>query len=196
MPIFALHNPENTIKPLALTDEDIIRGCRKGDRKSQQALYEKYKPMLFGICMRYASGYHEAEDWLQDGLVRIFTNLYQYQPTGAFGGWLRRVMVNSALEQLRKRKRAFSTVEIGEVADSFEADENFFSKYREEALVQMLQFLPEGYRTVFNLYVMEEYSHQEIGEMLGIAESASRSQLSRAKAMLRKMLEKSVGATV
>lgn len=178
------------------TDDDIIRGCRKGERKAQQALYERYKPMLFSICLRYASGWHEAEDWLQDGLVRIFTNLYLYQPTGAFGGWLRRVMVNSALEQLRKRKRAFSTVEIGEVADTFEADEQLFTKYREEALVQMLQRLPEGYRAVFNLYVMEEYSHQEIGTMLGIAESASRSQLSRAKAMLRKMLEKSVGAVV
>ncbi len=179
---------------LAPSDEDIIRGCRKGDRKAQQALYEKYKPMLFGICMRYASGWHEAEDWLQEGLVRIFTNLYQYQPTGAFGAWLRRVMVNTALEQLRKRKRMFQTVEIQEVADSFEADENLFAKYREEAMVQMLQRLPEGYRAVFNLYVLEEYSHREIGEMLGIAESASRSQLSRAKDMLRKMLEKSIGA--
>ena len=182
--------------PLTITDEDIIRGCRKGDRKSQQALYEKYKPMLFGICMRYAAGYHEAEDWLQDGLVRIFTNLYQYQPIGPFGAWLRRVMVNTALEQLRKRKRMFQTVEIQEVADSFEADENLFAKYREEALVQMLQKLPEGYRAVFNLYVLEEYSHREIGEMLGIAESASRSQLSRAKDLLRKLLEKSVGAEV
>ena len=178
------------------TDEDIIRGCRKGERKAQQALYEKYKPMLFNICLRYASGWHEAEDWLQDGLVRIFTNLYQYQPTGAFGAWLRRVMVNSSLEQLRRRKRAFSTVEIGEVADTFEADDNLFARFREEALVRMLQQLPEGYRAVFNLYVMEEYSHQEIGEMLGIAESASRSQLSRAKSVLRKMLEKSVGAEV
>lgn len=176
------------------TDEDIIRGCRKGERNAQQALYEKYKPMLFNICLRYASGWHEAEDWLQDGLVRIFTNLYQYQPTGAFGAWLRRVMVNSSLEQLRKRKRAFSTVEIGEVADTFETDDDLFAQYREEALVRMLQQLPEGYRAVFNLYVMEEYSHQEIGEMLGIAESASRSQLSRAKSTLRKMLEKSVGA--
>ncbi|MCF8243539.1 MAG: sigma-70 family RNA polymerase sigma factor [Saprospiraceae bacterium] len=178
------------------TDEDIIHGCRKGERKAQQALYEKYKPMLFSICLRYASGWHEAEDWLQDGLVRIFANLYQYQPTGAFGAWLRRVMVNSSLEQLRKRKRAFSTVEIGEVAVTFEADDNLFAKYREEALVRMLQQLPEGYRAVFNLYVMEEYSHHEIGEMLGIAESASRSQLSRAKAMLRKMLEKSMRAEI
>lgn len=152
--------------------------------------------MLFSICLRYASGWHEAEDWLQDGLVRIFANLYQYQPTGAFGAWLRRVMVNSSLEQLRKRKRAFSTVEIGEVAVTFEADDNLFAKYREEALVRMLQQLPEGYRAVFNLYVMEEYSHHEIGEMLGIAESASRSQLSRAKAMLRKMLEKSMRAEI
>lgn len=181
---------------MTITDEDIIKGCRKGDRKSQQALYEKYKPMLFGICMRYASGFHEAEDWLQDGLVRIFTNLYQYQPIGPFGAWLRRVMVNTALEQLRKRKRMFQTVEIQEVADSFEADDNLFAKYREEALVRMLQKLPEGYRAVFNLYVLEEYSHREIGEMLGIAESASRSQLSRAKDLLRKLLEKSVGVEV
>lgn len=196
MPDIALTQTTCKTKPLIPTDDDIIRGCHKGERKAQQALYEKYKPMLFNICLRYASGWHEAEDWLQDGLVRIFTNLYQYQPTGPFGAWLRRVMVNTALEQLRKRKRAFSTVEISEVPDTFEADENLFAKFRQEALVRMLQQLPEGYRAVFNLYVMEEYSHQEIGEMLGIAESASRSQLSRAKAMLRKMLEKSVGAEV
>jgi RNA polymerase sigma factor (sigma-70 family) len=175
------------------TDDHIIQGCRRGDRKAQQALYEKYKSMLFNVCLRYASGWHEAEDLLQEGLIQVFSNLYQYRPTGPFGAWLRKVMVNTALQHLRKKKRMFETVEIEEVAEDFEADENLFARYREEALIQMLQRLPEGYRAVFNLYVMEDFSHKEIGEMLGITESASRSQLTRAKALLRRMLERSVG---
>jgi len=175
------------------TDDHIIQGCRKGDRKAQQALYEKYKAMLFNVCLRYGSGWHEAEDLLQEGLIQVFGNLYQYRPTGPFGAWLRKVMVNTALQHLRKKKRMFQTVEMEEVADGFEADEDLFARYREEALVQMLQRLPEGYRAVFNLYVIEDFSHREIGEMLGITESASRSQLTRAKAMLRQMLERSVG---
>lgn len=150
--------------------------------------------MLFGVCLRYASGWHEAEDWLQEGLVEIFGSLYQYKPTGPFGGWLRKVMVNTALQNLRKKKRMFQTVEIEEIADHFESDEQLFAKFRQEALVQMLQKLPEGYRAVFNLYVMEGYSHKEIGEILGIKDSASRSQLARAKGLLRKMLEQSMGA--
>ncbi len=152
--------------------------------------------MLFNVCLRYASGWHEAEDLLQEGLIQIFSNLYQYRPAGAFGAWLRKVMVNTALQYLRKKKRMFEIVEIEEVAEDFEADENLFARYREEALVQMLQRLPEGYRAVFNLFVMEDFSHKEIGEMLGIAESASRSQLTRAKAMLRRMLERSVGIEI
>jgi len=173
-------------------DDHIIKGCRKGDRKAQQALYDKYKSMLFAICLRYASGWHEAEDWFQEGLIEIFGSLYRYKPTGPFGGWLRQVMVNTSLQNLRKKSRMFQTVEIDEVADVYEADEQMFAKYRQEALVQMLQKLPEGYRAVFNLYVMEGYSHKEIGELLGIKDSASRSQLTRAKAMLRKMLEQSM----
>ncbi len=149
--------------------------------------------MLFNVCLRYTAGWHEAEDLLQEGLVQIFSNLYQYRPTGPFGGWLRKVMVNTALQHLRKKKRMFETVEIEEVAQELEADENLFAQYRQEALVKMLQRLPEGYRAVFNLYVMEDFSHREIGEMLGITESASRSQLTRAKTMLRRMLERSVG---
>ncbi|MEO1263136.1 MAG: sigma-70 family RNA polymerase sigma factor [Bacteroidota bacterium] len=177
------------------TDENIIKGCRKGDRKAQQALFEKFRSMLFGVCMRYASGYHEAEDWLQEGLIQIFKDLYQYRPTGALGAWMRKVMVNVCLQHIRKKKNLFQTVEVETVADTYEADDQLFAKYRQEALVRMVQQLPEGYRAVFNLYVMEEFSHKEIAAQLGISDSASRSQLTRAKAMLRKMLEKTVGVT-
>lgn len=149
--------------------------------------------MLFGACMRYASGWHEAEDFLQDGLIQIFKDLYQYQPTGELGAWMRKVMVNVCLQHLRKKKNLFEVVEVETVVDSFQANDQLFAKYRQEALVNMIQQLPEGYRAVFNLHVIEEYSHKEIAQHLNIAESASRSQLARAKAMLRKMLEKSVG---
>ena len=149
--------------------------------------------MLFGVCMRNASDWHEAEDYLQEGLIQVFKDLYQYRPTGALGAWMRKVMVNVCLQHLRKKKNLFQTVEVEAVTGAYEADNELFAKYRQEALIQMIQQLPEGYRTVFNLYVMEEYSHKEIAEHLDIKESASRSQLARAKAMLRKMLERSVG---
>lgn len=184
---------ENNHFTLYETDENIIKGCRKGDRKAQKALYEKFRSMLFGVCMRYASDWHEAEDFLQEGLIKIFKDLYQYKPTGALGAWMRKVMVNVCLQHLRKKKNIFQIIEVEAVTDTYEADDELFAKYRQEALVQMIQRLPEGYRTVFNLYVMEEFSHNEIAEKLEIKASASRSQLARAKAMLRKMLEKSVG---
>ncbi len=174
------------------TDLELIEGCKKGDPRAQKALYERYRMMLFGVCLRYASCREEAEDFLQDGFVKIYQNLYQYQPIGSLGGWMRKVVVNVILQHLRRRRHLFTDVEIEDLADQYEAEDQIFSSFRARALMRMVQQLPDGYRTVFNLYVIEGFSHKEIAEQLGISEATSKSQLSRAKSTLRKMIEKVV----
>lgn len=178
------------------SDENIIKGCRKGDRKAQKALFAKYRSMLFNICLRYASDRHQAEDFLQDGLIKIFSNLYQYKPTAAFGAWIRTVMVNVCLQHLRKEKRLFKTQELNEQIDHFEINDELFTDYRTEAVMKMVQRLPQGSRLVFNLYIMESYSHKEIAKELGITASGSRAQLTRAKVALRSMLEKYLSISI
>lgn len=175
-----------------MTEHQIIAGCKKGDRKAHAELYNRYRSQLFGVCLRYASSREEAKDWLQDGFVQIFKDLYQYKPTGPLGGWMRRVMINVALQHIRSKKRLFPTVEISQIQDQFETDENLFSTFRAKALMQMVQQLPDGYRAVFNLYVIEGYTHKEIAKELGISPATSKSQLSRAKMALRKRIEEVV----
>ena len=146
--------------------------------------------MLFGICLRYAQNWQEAEDFLQEGMIVIYRDLYQYRPTGALGAWLRRVMVNVCLQHIRKRHRIIRTTSLDNYGEKLETTENLFSEFRAKALVKMIQQLAPGYRLVFNLYVIEGYSHQEIADQLDISINTSKSQLSRAKAALRKILEK------
>jgi RNA polymerase sigma-70 factor (ECF subfamily) len=172
------------------SDSYIIDGCKQGNRDAQTELFMKYKSMLFGVCLRYAQHRQEAEDLLQEGMIVIYRDLYQYKPIGALGAWLRRVMVNVCLQHIRKRNRIIDTTSLEKFGEQFETDEDLFSQFRARALVKMIQKLPPGYRMVFNLYVLEGNSHQEIADLLGISINTSKSQLSRAKATLRKMLEK------
>lgn len=171
------------------SEQHIIEGCKKGNRKAQTALYQAFKRQLFGVCLRYAANRQEAEDLLQESFITIYRDLYQYQPNGALGAWLRKVTVNVALQHLRKKKRLFPTVELNQVGDQMDAAEDLFSSFRTEALLKLIQKLPPGYRAVFNMYVIEGYTHKEISTHLNISVATSKSQLSRAKLMLRKMLE-------
>ena len=146
--------------------------------------------MLFGVCLRYARHHAEAEDFLQDGLLVIYRDIHQYRPIGPLGGWLRRVMINVCLQHIRRRHRFVPTISLDQYGDRTESDEDLFSRFRTKALLRMVQQLPPGYRMVFNLYVIEGFAHQEIAEMLEISVNTSKSQLSRAKASLRNMLER------
>ncbi|MEL6864009.1 MAG: RNA polymerase sigma factor [Bacteroidota bacterium] len=175
---------------MGLTDQDIIEGCLNGKRTYQKALYDKFRVPLFRLCMRYAHDRSEAEDMLQDGFIKIFTDLHQFSRKGPLGAWMRRVMLNTALQAIRKRKKLFPTVEVETVADQYASKEDVFAQLGHKALTQLIQQLPTGYRTVFNLYVIEGFSHQEIAEQLNITASTSKTQLFKAKATLRKMLEK------
>ncbi len=173
-----------------MTEKELIKGCKNGVADAQKELYRIHSPKLFGVCLRYASCYQEAEDYLQEGFIRIYKNMYQYKEMGSFKGWLHRVMVNVALEHIRKHKKRQHRLDLDEVVNLSIETEDIYDNFGARDIMSMVQKLPEGYRAVFNLYVVEGYSHREIGELLEISENTSKSQLSRAKAALRKLLEK------
>ena len=172
-----------------MSEANLLEGCLAGDRHCQKALYEQYKVPLFRLCLRYSNSRADAEDILQDGFIRIFSDLHQYSGKGALGGWIRRVMVNTALQHIRKNKRIPQLVEVDQIAELREADEQIYSRIGAKALTKMIQELPPGYRMIFNLYVIDGYTHQEIADQLNISINTSKSQLSKAKATLRKKLE-------
>ncbi|MEN9919027.1 MAG: hypothetical protein RL662_1463 [Bacteroidota bacterium] len=169
----------------------LIDGCKHHDRKSQQAVYEKYGRVMYGICLRYSSDTDGAKDLLQDGFIKVFANINSYQGKGSFEGWMKRIFINLALENIRKDKaKKLITEDIENIADSI-ADETGedLEQLTETELLKMVQDLPPGYRSVFNLYVIEEYSHKEISETLGIAEGTSRSQYIRARSLLQEKIK-------
>ncbi|MEM9820048.1 MAG: RNA polymerase sigma factor [Bacteroidota bacterium] len=170
----------------------IISATIKGDKNAQRHLYEQYKVAMFSICLRYARDRSEAEDILQEGFIKIFRDLKQFDGRGSLGGWMRRVMVNAALQYLRKWKREFLHVNVEDNSAHLEAPAVVYSKLGAEELTRLIQRLPLGYRTIFNLYVIEGYPHKEIAEKLGISENTSKTQLRKAKASLRTMLEKQI----
>jgi RNA polymerase sigma-70 factor (ECF subfamily) len=173
-----------------MTEQQIIEGCARHDRKSQKALYDKHSRFLLGICLRYAADKAEAEDILQESFLKIFFNIKDYSGTGSFIGWLRKVAVNTAITHYHKNLKFRYHLEIEEYVSietgvsSFEDD--FFTA---DELYKVMNELPPGYRMVFNLYAVEGYKHKEIAEMLGIDTNTSKSQYSRAKAALRDKLE-------
>lgn len=176
------------------TDQHIIQGCKKGDPRSQKLLYEKYKAMLFGICLRYSKDRMEAEDFLQEGFIRIYKDLYQYQPKSGLGAWMRKVMVNCCLRQIQKTKLKFSEIDWNQYANYHEEEEEQSDLTKEKMLIKMIQQLPSGYRMIFNMYVMEGFTHQEIASYLDISVNTSKSQLSRAKTYLKKLYKKKINA--
>ena len=174
-----------------MSELQIIEGCARHERKAQKVLYEKYSRLLMGICMRYASNKAEAEDILQDSFLKIFFRINDYSGTGSFVGWLRKVVVNTAITNYHVNLKYRYHVEIEEYvsAESGRAgfDEDFFTA---DELYKVLNELPRGYRMIFNLYAVEGYKHKEIAEMMGIDTNTSKSQYSRAKAVIRDKLVK------
>ena len=170
-------------------EKQIISGCKKGDKRAQYQFYDMFKKLVFSVCMRYAKDVPEAEDIMQDAFVVLFRDLYQYRPMGALGAWVRRVTVNTALQHIRKKRMVFSDIEIHALADKVEGDNDIIGALNAKEIMRMVQLLPDGYRMVFNLFIIEGYSHQEIATELGVSVSTSKSQLSRAKTYLKKILE-------
>jgi RNA polymerase sigma-70 factor (ECF subfamily) len=170
-----------------VTEKDLIQGCIRGDRKCQEALFRQYSGKMLVVCRRYARHHMEAEDILQDAFVKVFRNLEKFEQRGSFEGWIRRIVVNTALKNIDKK--SFTNEQIGGELDRDPgAIPSVYSTLGAEDLLQVIAQLPEGYRIVFNLYAIEGYSHKEIADMLDIGESTSRSQLVKARKMLQALI--------
>jgi RNA polymerase sigma-70 factor (ECF subfamily) len=172
-----------------ITDEELIKGCVKENKDSQYALYQKYAGKMMGICLRYAPNRMEAEDILQESFIKIFDNIAKFRNEGSFEGWMKRIVVRVALRHYQKKVQ--NRIDFHD--DIEEKDHVVFmpkaiDNFNEKDLMTLINTLPQGYRLVFNLYAIEGYSHTEIGEMLNIGESTSRSQLNKARKWLQAKL--------
>ena len=176
------------ILSLFSNEYDLAKAVQKQDPKAQTRLYEKFSSKMLAVCTRYVGDKMEAEDVMIDGFMRVFDKIDQFTFQGSFEGWIRKIMVNEALMYVRSKKMIIVDLEYA----IEEPNESLFSTDLEAAdLMKIIEELPIGYRTVFNLYAIEGYNHQEIGEMLGISEGTSKSQLSRARVMLQAKVMKS-----
>lgn len=174
------------------TLEELAVRCRSGERKAQELLYKQLASKMMGVCMRYATDRMEAEDMLQNGFIRVFQKINDYRGEGSFEGWVRRIMVHSSIEYYRKHHRMMQAVDMDEI-DEPSANPLAAARLDANDLIALIQQLAPGYRIVFNLYAIEGYSHREIGEIVGITEGASKSQLSRARAILKEQVVKLEG---
>lgn len=171
------------------SDTDLIQGCIEGNRQMQELLYRKFSSKMYGVCLRYSGNSEDANDLLQEGFIKVFKNLGKFRREGSFEGWIRRIFVNTSIEQFRKKVKLYNVTEVQENT-IVDVDLSILDTLAEKDIMMLINGLSPGYKTVFNMHVVEGYSHKEIAEMLGINEGTSKSQLARAKGVLKKSLEK------
>jgi len=172
-----------------ITESDLIHGCLNGERRMQEELYRRFAPKMYAVCLRYAGNSEEAQDILQEGFIKIFKKLSSFRGEGSFEGWIRRIFVNTSIEHFRRKNYLQPVTEREE--NTIEGKYlSVLDSLAEKDIMSLIQELSPGYRTVFNLYVIEGYTHKEIGDMLGISEGTSKSQLSRAKVILQDLVRK------
>lgn len=175
------------ILPLFNSEENLVKALQRAEPKAQRQLYEKYAARMLAVCRRYLSDDMEAEDVMIEGFMKVFEKVEQFKNQGSFEGWIRRLMVNEALMALRKNKGKetdYDTAEMEQMPDCTWADQHLEAS----DLMKIIETLPAGYRTIFNLYAIEGYSHAEIAQTLGISESTSKSQLHRARGWLQEKI--------
>ncbi|NHA04989.1 sigma-70 family RNA polymerase sigma factor [Mucilaginibacter sp. HC2] len=175
------------------TIQQLIDRCKAGERKAQELLYKQFASKMLAVCMRYATDRMEAEDMLQNGFIRVFQKVADYRGEGSFEGWVRRIMVHSSIEYYRKHHKMLQVVNTDDVGNEPSVNPLASSNLDAQALLRLIQQLAPGYRMVFSLYALEGYSHKEIAEMMGISEGASKSQLSRARGILKEQIAKMEG---
>lgn len=173
--------------PLNLEERDLIQACIRKERWAQKWLYEEFYSKMMGVCLRYANNEDEALDILHEGFIKVFKNISKYQAGTSLGAWIRRIMVNTAIDYYRKTIRR-RTEDITQAYDISSNDADAVSQCTEQEILDAIQQLSPAYRAVFNLYVIEGYSHKEIAEMLDITESTSRSNLVKARMKLKEIL--------
>ncbi len=162
-----------------------------GDRQMQKFLYQNYSSKMYGVCLRYSGNTDDANDLLQEGFIKVFKNLSKFRNEGSFEGWIRRIFVNTSIEHYRKKVKLYNVSEVNEnnVEDT---DLSVLDTLAAKDIIALINDLSPGYKTVFNMHIIEGYSHKEIAEMLGISEGTSKSQLARAKGVLKKSLVKKI----
>lgn len=175
--------------------EILLDGCKRGKPKSQEALYKRFASAMFGLCLQYASSEEDAQDIMQEGFVKVFKKLDQVNNPAAFPGWIRRVMINTALEKYRSQVILQRIDDVRKETDEA-TDDAIFENLTCQEIVGLIQTLTPKYRMVFNLYAIEGYSHQEISDELGISVGTSKSNLSRARAILQEKIKNSYGALI
>ncbi|HET6991409.1 MAG TPA: sigma-70 family RNA polymerase sigma factor [Bacteroidia bacterium] len=178
-----------------MTENELIAGCIRQDRTCQEALYKRFYGKMMGVCLRYAKDRDEASDMLQEGFIKVFTSIRNFASKGSFEGWVRRIIVNTAVDHLRRNKHGYMIVSTvyareGDIPDPAEEieDDDLINNLSEEEILHAISQLSPAYRTVFNLYVMEDLPHKEIADQLGISEGTSKSNLAKARFQLKKNL--------
>jgi RNA polymerase sigma factor (sigma-70 family) len=171
-----------------MTEEALLHGCLKNDASAQRELYNRYSSKMLAVCYRYAHNREDAEDMLQEGFIKVFLQMHTFESRGAFEGWIRRIMVHTCINILKKNKKFNESVDIIHATGLQVREESIPAIVQAKQVVECIRLLPIGYRTVLNLYAIEGYSHREISKMLDIEESTSRSQYTRAKSMLEDIL--------
>ncbi|MDG1157849.1 MAG: RNA polymerase sigma factor [Flavobacteriales bacterium] len=171
-----------------MTDQELVQACLKGNGQAQKELFDRYAGRMMAVCVRYAMCYEDAQDILQEGFIKVFEKLKQYSGKGALGAWIRMIMVNTALIHLRKHKKLLLNDELSDGAEFEHQTYTVLENMAADEILELVQALPAGYRTVFNLYAIEGYAHKEIAEMLDITESTSKTQYFKAKAQLKRAL--------
>ena len=173
-----------------MTEEVLLQECLKNDAHAQQELYYKYSPKMLSVCYRYSKSREDAEDMLQEGFIKVFTQIHKFENRGSLEGWILRIIVHTCINHLKKNKKFNEHIDLAYAGDILIKEDNIPAIIQAKQVVESIRSLPLGYRTVLNLYAIEGYSHKEIGFMLEIEESTSRSQYTRAKNMLEDILIK------
>ncbi len=174
-----------------MDEESLILSCIKGDSRAQKTLFDSFSPKFFALCLRYMKTNDQAEDALQEAMVKIFTKLPEYKGQGSFEGWMRRIVVNTCLDQIRKNQKLKFDLPIDKEEYKLSNNAHILENISAKELIEEIQKMPPGYRVVFNMFAIEGYSHQEIAEKLGVKESTSKSQYLRARAYLKDRINRS-----
>ena len=171
------------------SEKELVEQCRKNKKKAQEKLYRLYAPKMYGVCMRYANSQFEADDILQEGFIKVFLHLKDFRSDGSLEGWIRRTIINTAINFYRKNLKHQNEISIDDYETGNPNYETVIDKLSAEELLEVIRELPDGYRMIFNLNVIEGYTHKEIGAKLKISENTSKSQLSRARQVLQGKLQ-------
>ena len=173
-----------------MTEEALLQGCMQNKAAAQKALYDLYSAKMLAVCYRYAHNREDAQDMLQEGFIKVFSQIHTFEARGALEGWIRRIVVHTCINILKKNKKFNESVDLIHASALHQNEQSIPSLLQAKQVVECIRLLPVGYKTVLNLYAIEGFSHREIGQMLDIEESTSRSQYTRAKSMLESVLVK------